>query len=150
MLRKPLLMTNDKKSPHYAVSWWLWNGITFEQHELEVEPVEIAKCGKYRFFRVENPVSSRKPDREWLIAEGGTGYVLAYGPDAQTVLKVARGRFQSEREGIREADVTCFIRGHLMLLERYVGNLPGFALPVVGGNIRPVLKCGEFLVAQMI
>ncbi len=36
-------MTNDKKTPHYAISWWLWNGKTFEQHELEVEAVEIAK-----------------------------------------------------------------------------------------------------------
>ena len=143
-------MNNHKKSPHYAVSWWLWNGETFERHDLEVEAVEIAKCGKYRFFRIANAVNNPKPGREWLIAEGGTGYVLAYGPDAQTVLKVARGRFQFEKEGIREADVTCFIQSHLTLLERYVGNSPGFMLPVVGSNIRPVLKSGEFLVAQMI
>ena len=143
-------MTNHKKTPHYAVSWWLWNGETFEHHDLEVEAVEIAKCGKYRFFRIENAVNNPKSGREWLIAEGGTGYVLAYGPDAQTALKVARGRFQFEKEGIREADVTCYIQSHLTLLERHVGNSPGFMLPVVGGDIRPVLKSGEFLVAQMI
>jgi hypothetical protein len=135
-------MTNHKKTPHYAVSWWLWNGETFERHDLEVEAVEIAKCGKYRFFRIENPVSNPKPGREWLIAEGGTGYVLAYGPDAQTVLKVARGRFQFEKEGIREADVTCFIQGHLGMLERYVGRLPRLVPPAVERNFRTILECG--------
>jgi hypothetical protein len=117
---------------------------------MEVEAVEIAKCGKYRFFRVENPVSNPKPGREWLIVEGGTGYVLAYGPDAQTVLKAARGRFQSEREGIREADVTCFIRAHLDLLKRHVGNSPDFILPSPGTNIIPMLKPEHFLATQMI
>ncbi len=143
-------MTNDKKTPRYAVSWWLWNGEAFERHDLEVEAVEIAKCGKYRFFRVANPVSNPKPSREWFIAEGGTGYVLAYGPDAQTVLKVARGRFQFEREGIREADVTQYIRGHLDLLKRYVGNSPYFILPAPGTNIIPMLEPGHFLATQMI
>ena len=143
-------MNNHKKSPRYAVSWWLWNGETFECHDLEVEAVEIAKCGKYRFFRTANAVNNPKPGREWLIAEGGTGYVLAYGPDAQTVLKAARGRFQSEKEGIREADVTCFIQSHLTLLERYVGNSPGFMLPAPGANIIPMLEPGHFLATQMI
>lgn len=90
------------------------------------------------------------PGRKWLVAEGGTGYVLAYGSDAQEVLKAARARFQFEKEGIRAADVTQYIQAHLMLLERYVGNLPGFLLPVVGGNIRVVLEPGEILVMQMI
>jgi len=143
-------MSNDKKTPRYAVSWWLWNGETFERHDLEVEAVEITKCGKYRFFRVATPVKNPKPGREWLIAEGGSGYVLAYGPDAQTVLKAARGRFQFEKEGIREADVTCYIQGHLALLQRYLGDLPGFVLTAVGCGIRKVLDTGEMLVAQMI
>jgi len=143
-------MTNSKKTPRYAVSWWLWNGETFERHDLEVEAVEIAKCGKYRFFRTANAVNNPKTGREWLIAEGGTGYVLAYGPDAQTALKVARGRFQFEKEGIREADVTCFIQGHLTLLERYVGDAPGFVLPAAGSGIRPVLEFGEVLLGQMV
>jgi hypothetical protein len=138
-------MTSHKNTPRYAVSWWLWNGETFERHELEAEAVEIAKCGKYRFFRAANPVENSKPGREWLIAEGGTGYVLAYGPDAQAVLKAARGRFQFEREGIREADVTCYIKGHLLLLERYVGDASGFVLPTAGSGIRPVLVFGEVL-----
>lgn len=138
-------MTSHKNTPRYAVSWWLWNGETFEPHELEAEAVEIAKCGKYRFFRAANPVNNSKPDREWLIAEGGTGYVLAYGPDAQAVLKAARGRFQFEREGIGEADVTCYIKGHLLLLERYMGDAPGFILPTAGSGIRPVLVFGEVL-----
>ena len=142
-------MTSHKNTPRYAVSWWLWNGETFERHELEAEAVEIAKCGKYRFFRAANPVNNSKPGREWLIAEGGTGYVLAYGPDAQTVLKVARGRFQFEKEGIREADVTCYIRGHLAMLERYVGDAPGFELPVVGCGMRPVLEFGEVLLTLL-
>jgi len=138
-------MTSHKNTPCYAVSWWLWNGKTFEHHELEVEAVEIAKCGKYRFFRAENPVNNPKPGREWLIAEGGTGYVLAYGSDAQAVLKAARGRFQFELEGIREADVTCYIKGHLLLLERYLGGTSGFVLPAAGGGIRPLLGFGEVL-----
>ena len=143
-------MNNHKKSPSYAVSWWLWNGETFERHDLEVEAVEIAKCGKYRFFRIANAVNNPKPGREWLIAEGGTGYVLAYGPDAQTVLKVARGRFQFEKEGIREADVTCFIQGHLNSLQRHVGHLPHFQLPAPHKNITPILQAGEMLLAQLI
>ena len=143
-------MNNHKKSPRYAVSWWLWNGETFERHDLEVEAVEIAKCGKYRFFLLENPVKNCKPGRMWIIAEGGTGYVLAYGPDAQTVLKVARGRFQFEKEGIREADVTCFIQGHLNSLQRHVGHLPDFQLPAPHKNIIPVLQTGEMLHAQFI
>ena len=143
-------MTNHKKTPHYAVSWWLWNGKTFERHDLGVEAVEIAKCGKYRFFRVANPVEKPKPGREWLIAEGGTGYVLAYGPDAQTALKAARNRFQFEREGIREADVTCYIQGHLALLQRHLGDLPEFVLPAVGCGMRPVLGFGEVLLGQMV
>lgn len=138
-------MTTCKNVPRYTVSWWLWNSQTFERYELEVEAVEIAKCGKYRFFRAANPVENPRPGREWLIAEGGTGYVLAYGPDAQTVLKAARGRFQYEREGIREADVTCYIKGHLLLLERYVGETPGFVLPAAGRGMRPVLQFGEAL-----
>jgi len=138
-------MTNHKNTPRYAVSWWLWNGETFESHELEAEAVEIAKCGKYRFFRTANPVNNPKPGREWLIAEGGTGYVLAYGPDAQAVLKAARGRFQFEREGIREADVTCYIKGHLLLLERYVGDAPGFILPAAGSGMQPALMFREML-----
>jgi hypothetical protein len=138
-------MTTCKNVPRYTVFWWLWNGKTFERHELEVEAVEIAKCGKYRFFRAANPVDDPKPGREWLIAEGGTGYVLAYGPDAQAVLKAARGRFQYEREGIREADVTCYIKGHLLLLERYVGDMPGFVLPAAGRGMRPVLQFEEAL-----
>ncbi len=142
-------MTNDKKTPHYAISWWLWNGKTFERHDLEVEAVEIAKCGKYRFFRAANPVENPKPGREWLIAEGGTGYVLAYGPDAQTALKAARGRFQFEKEGIREADVTCYIKGHLSLLEWYVGGTPEFVLPAAGYGIRPVLEFGEVLLTLL-
>jgi hypothetical protein len=144
-------MLKDKNTPpRCIVIWWLWNGTTFEQHELEVEPVEIAKCGKYRFFRVANPVRNPGACRKWLVAEGGTGYVLAYGANAQEVLKAARGRFQFEREGIRAADVTQYIQAHLMLLERYVGDSPGFVLPVVGGNIRVVLEPGEILVMQMI
>ncbi len=143
-------MTNSKKTPRYAVSWWLWNGASFERHDLEVEHVEIAKCGKYRFFRVANAVNNPKSGREWLIAEGGTGYVLAYGPDAHTVIKIARGRFQFEKEGIREADVTCYIQGHLALLGRYLGDLPGFVLPAVGVNIIPMLEPGHFLATQMI
>jgi len=142
-------MSNDKITPRYAVSWWLWNGETFERHDLEAEAVEVAKCGKYRFFRVANPVENPKPGREWLIAEGGTGYVLAYGPDAQTVLKAARGRFQFEKEGIREADVTCYIKGHLALLERYVGGTLEFVLPASGYGIRPVLEFGEVLLTLL-
>lgn len=143
-------MTSHKNTPRYAVSWWLWNGETFERHELEAEAVEIAKCGKYRFFRAANPVENSKPGREWLIAEGGTGYVLAYGPDAQTVLKVARNRFQFEREGIREADVTCYIQGHLNSLQRHVGLLPDFQRPAPHKNIIPILQAGEMLLAQLI
>ena len=143
-------MTNHKKSPHYAVSWWLWNGETFERHDMEVEVVEIAKCGKYRFFRTANPVGSPKPGREWLIAEGGTGYVLAYGHDAQSVLKVARGRFQFEKEGIREADVTCYIQGHLNSLQRHVDHLPDFQLPAPHKNIILVLQPSEMLHTQFI
>ena len=142
-------MSNDKITPRYAVSWWLWNGETFERHDLEAEAVEVAKCGKYRFFRVANPVENPKPGREWLIAEGGTGYVLAYGPDAQTVLKAARGRFQFEKEGIREADVTCYIKGHLSLLEQYVGGTQEFVLPSVGYGFQPVLEFGEVLLTLL-
>lgn len=141
-------MLLDKTTPRfYAVSWWLWNGSTFEHHELEVEAAEIAKCGKYCFFRAANPVKNPRPGREWLIAEGGTGYVLAYGPDAQTVLKAARSRFQFEKGGIRESDVTCYIQGHLALLERHVGHLPGFMRPAVGCGMRAVLGFGEVLLA---
>lgn len=143
-------MKQEKIATAYRVIWWLWNGKTFEQHELEVEAVDIAKCGKYRFFRAVNPVKNATPDRQWLIAEGGTGYVLAYGTDASQVLQAARGRFQFEKGGICPADVGCYIQAHLALLERYVGHLPEFVRPVVGGNIRAVLEPGEFLVAQMI
>ena len=143
-------MKQKKIASAYRVNWWLWNGKTFEQHELEVEAVEIAKCGKYRFFRTANPVKNAAPERRWLIAEGGTGYVLSYGPNAELALKTARARFQFEKEGIRPADVGCYIQSHLALLERYVGHLPGFVWPVVGGNIRAVLEPGAFLLAQMI
>ena len=143
-------MIKEHETLNCHVSWWLWNGNTFELHELEVEPVEIAKCSKYRFFRIANPVKNPKPGREWIIAEGGTGYVLAYGSDALEVLKVARGRFRFEREGIRAADVMQYIQAHLMLVERYVGDLPGFVAPVAGANIRPTLVPVEVLIAQMI
>jgi hypothetical protein len=33
----------------------------------------------------------------------------------------------------------------LLLLERYVGDMPGFLLPAAGRGIRPVLQFGEAL-----
>ena len=62
----------------------------------------------------------------------------------------SNARFQFEKEGIRAADVTQYIQAHLLLLERYLGDLPGFVLPVVGAGIRVVLEPGEILVMQMI
>ncbi len=147
-------MQNGKNTPSYIVKWWLWNSKlkTFEQHELTAQQVNISRCPKYRFFRAENPVNPdcRKPGQDWIIAEGGTGYILAYGPNRDAVLLAARGRFQLEKEGIREVDVTQYIGGHLGLLKRYVGNSPHFILPAPGTNIVPVLKPDQILITQMI
>lgn len=147
-------MQNEKKNAAFIVNWWLWNSFkkTFEQHELTVQQVNISKCGKYQFFIANNPVlpDQRKPGQDWIIAEGGTGYILAYGPDQRSVLIAARNRFQLEKEGIREVDVTQYIVGHLDLLKRHVGNAPGFTLPTPGSRIRPVLEPDQFLFSQMI
>lgn len=147
-------MQNGKKITEFIVKWWLWNSIkkTFELHELHVHKVNISKCDKYHFFRAQNPIAPdhRKPGQEWIIAEGGTGYVLAYGGDKESVLSSARNRFQVEKEGIREVDVTQYIVGHLDMLKRHVGNTPGFTLPAPGSMIRPVLEPDQFLFSQLI
>lgn len=146
-------MQNEKKSA-FIVKWWLWNSLkkTFERHELTVQKVNIAKCDKYNFFRAQNPIAPdhRTPGQDWIIAEGGTGYVLAYGPDEHSVLVAARNRFQLEKEGIREVDVTQYIVSHLDLLKRHVGNTPGFSLPKPGSTVKPVHEPDQFLFSQLI
>ncbi len=132
----------------FKVQWWLWNGTTFELHDLDVQPVSIIKCGNYRFFKVKNPMCFHKPGQEWLIAEGGTGYILAYGPDENAVLKAAKGRFQLDGGSISQVDVSQYIQGHLNLLKQYVGNRPGFRLPRPDKNILPVPQLDTVLNLQ--
>ncbi|MBK8968661.1 MAG: hypothetical protein H6569_07395 [Lewinellaceae bacterium] len=135
-------MKQEKIATAYLANWWLWNGKTFEQHELEVEAVEIAKCGKYRFFRAKNPVKRVVSHRKWLVAEGGTGYVLAYGATEQEALHAARARFCGDWK-ISPADVTQYIHAHLALLQLYVGKHPEFVLPAPGKGITPIAINGS-------
>jgi len=62
---------------------------------------------------MENP----KPGRQWSMC-----WLMV--SDAQTALKVAPGRFQFEREGIQEADVTCFIPGAFGTAGAVCGGYP--------------------------
>ena len=131
-------MKKQEETPLHHATWWLWNGRTFERHDLQVERMEFSKCLRYRFYRVQNPVQDAPADRHWLIAEGGSGYVLAYGADAQDALRTALERFRFERENLRDVDVMQYVRAHLDLLRRFVGDQPDFVLPAPGLVLRPV------------
>ncbi|MEZ4941795.1 MAG: hypothetical protein R3D58_13025 [Saprospiraceae bacterium] len=145
----------EKTRNQYLVKWWIWNGSTFELHEIKVESVLISKCEKYRFFAAKNPVNPGLliPGREWIVAEGGTGYVLAYGPTNADAIKMAKNRFRYENGKILPSDVTQYIQGHLAMLKQYVGKTMGYISPVPGMGIMPLSKpdaTKDLLVYQMM
>lgn len=122
-------------------SWWLWNGATptpdFEQCLVQARPVRIARAPAMQWYVARNPLAGDRPDRQWLVAEGGTGYVLGYGATMKGAEKNSRARFFMSGDCLGQSDCQQYVRTHLRLLLRYKGHTPGFQLPSVQKSTPP-------------
>lgn len=113
------------------VNWYIWNSEKrqFELHKLDATPVRFSKTPDIVWYLAEMPRSLQNEDRQYLIAEGGTGYVLAFGADKTSCRRNATKQFSKEGNARSQADIKSLILGQQQVLSRFFSKKPGFELP---------------------
>ena len=91
----------------------------FLKAEVLGKPVQMKKSGDYKWLIFPNPFPT--PGREYIMAEKGTGYVLAYGRDGTEAYENGLKRFCSENlGGIKVTDIRQLINYQMLLLKRSI------------------------------
>jgi len=107
---------------------WISHPLTreFIKNEVSAErPVTMAKSGYYKWLIFINPYPT--PGREYIMAEKGTGYVLAYGSTSSDAYSNGVNRFKSEKsDSIKLTDIRQLINYQLVLLKKSIPE-PDFA-----------------------
>jgi len=77
-------------------------------------------------------VKKGKPElRKWMIIEGGTGYILTFGPTLEACNRAARLKFTVEGGARTQADIKCYIQYQIQLLNKAFAGRPDFVAPKI-------------------
>lgn len=101
---------------------WVFDPFSRQYRKAEIQatkPVRMKKSGDYTWLIFENPYPT--PGREYIMAEKGTGYVLAYGGTSQNAYDNGLDRFRSESlGGIKVTDIRQLLNYQLNLLKKSI------------------------------
>lgn len=129
MMMMPEISAPVKKEAQTRI-WYLFvpRRSSFEEFSVSVQRLRIARTPDIYWYLAQVPPSIATHDRQWMVAEGGTGYILAFGADAKQAKEAARAKFNLST-GWTPADAGCYIRGQMLNLKKYFSNNPDFVVP---------------------
>ena len=124
-------MSTKKTQPSVLKTWWIWHtkGVEFRECVVEAFPVKFSKTPDLVWYAAKNPLHCGDNSRKWMIAESGTGYVLAFGHTQEDCKANAAAQFTKEKMNRNQADIRCLLLGQQDILRRFLGGNPGFTLP---------------------
>lgn len=101
---------------------WIYDPVSRQFHKNEIsaeKPVKMSKSGDYCWLIFQNPYPA--PGREWIMAEKGTGYILAHGSTGPDAYSNGYARFRTENPNhIKLSDIRQLINYQLNLLKRSI------------------------------
>ena len=144
-------MMNRKKMFIVKTTWYVFNPDkkTYSKAEISGNLLALKQVPNYKWLVAENPYPT--PGREFLIAEKGTGYVLAYGMTAQAAYERAVARFKVEtaEDYLRPSDIRQLLNYQLVLLRNFISadeaskikpDLSGFQISIPPQTFHPRIR----------